>query len=175
MDIRAEKSRNKIINTFFRLRSKKNLEKITVTEICKIAKINKSTFYAHFHDIYDLSDYLETQLVDEILSTVEHPENSVFDKKSFTVEIAKAYIANTDKIEIIFSGSRSVFLPQRISKSIKNFVFERYPELANDSKTNISLTYSIYGGFYTYNENIKYGADKIVKVISEIEDVNFST
>lgn len=175
MDIRAQKSRNKIIDTFLELRSKKNLEKITVTEICKVAKINKSTFYAHFHDIYDLSDCLETQLVDEILSTMQHPENIVFDKRSFTVEMAKAYIANSDKIDIIFSGSRSVFLPQRISKSLKSFVFNRYPELADDPKTNISLTYSIYGGFYTYNENIKYGADKIVEVISEIEGVNFLT
>ncbi|MBR2723901.1 MAG: TetR/AcrR family transcriptional regulator [Ruminococcus sp.] len=53
MDIRAKRSRDKIIDTFLKIRAKKKLEKITVTEICKSAQINKSTFYAHFHDVYD--------------------------------------------------------------------------------------------------------------------------
>ena len=58
MDKRAQKSRSSIINTFLEIRSKKPLEKITVTELCKKADLNKSTFYVHYHDIYDLSEQL---------------------------------------------------------------------------------------------------------------------
>ena len=46
------------MNAFLELRSKKALEKITVRELCEKAEINKSTFYTHFRDIYDLSEYL---------------------------------------------------------------------------------------------------------------------
>ena len=65
MDLRIEKTRNSIVNTFLELRSKKDLEKITVKELCEKAQINKSTFYSHYHDIYDLSEHLEDEVVRE--------------------------------------------------------------------------------------------------------------
>ena len=56
MDLRIEKTERGIKNAFIELRSRKPLEKITVKELCESARINKSTFYAHYKDIYDLSD-----------------------------------------------------------------------------------------------------------------------
>ena len=53
MDLRIEKTERGIKNAFIELRSKKPLEKITVKELCESARINKSTFYAHYKDIYD--------------------------------------------------------------------------------------------------------------------------
>ena len=51
MDIRIEKTKTAIHNTFLELRSKKPLEKITIKELCEKAQINKSTFYSHYKDI----------------------------------------------------------------------------------------------------------------------------
>lgn len=34
-------------------------EKITVKKICETAGVNRSTFYAHFTDIYDMLDRME--------------------------------------------------------------------------------------------------------------------
>lgn len=59
MDLRIEKTEREIKNAFIGLRAKKPLEKITVRELCGLACINKSTFYAHYRDIYDLSDSME--------------------------------------------------------------------------------------------------------------------
>ena len=59
MDLRIEKTERGIKNAFIELRSRKPLEKITVKELCESARINKSTFYAHYKDIYDLSDAME--------------------------------------------------------------------------------------------------------------------
>ena len=56
MDIRIEKTKQSIINAFIEIRSRKEVERITVKELCEKARINKSTFYAHYKDIYDLSD-----------------------------------------------------------------------------------------------------------------------
>ena len=62
MDLRIEKTERGIKNAFIELRSRKSLEKITVKELCESARINKSTFYAHYKDIYDLSEQLEESL-----------------------------------------------------------------------------------------------------------------
>ena len=62
MDLRIEKTERGIKNAFIELRSRKHLEKITVKELCESARINKSTFYAHYKDIYDLSDAMEEEV-----------------------------------------------------------------------------------------------------------------
>ena len=58
MDLRVEKTKGSIVNAFLSLRAKKPLEKITVKELCQLARINKSTFYTHYSDIFALSHAL---------------------------------------------------------------------------------------------------------------------
>lgn len=41
-----------ILDVFTRLLEEKNLQKITIKEICEEAHINRSTFYNHFEDVY---------------------------------------------------------------------------------------------------------------------------
>ena len=70
MDIRVEKTRQSIINAFIELRSHRELERITIKELCERARINKSTFYSHYQDIYHLSDTLETEVVVSIMENL---------------------------------------------------------------------------------------------------------
>ena len=60
MDIRIEKTDRAIEKAFLELRSKMPLEKIKIKDLCALACVNKSTFYAHYEDIYALSSRLET-------------------------------------------------------------------------------------------------------------------
>lgn len=43
---------------------KKPVSKITVREICEAAGINRSTFYAHYLDVYDLFDRVEKRMAE---------------------------------------------------------------------------------------------------------------
>lgn len=43
------------------------LSKITVRKICEQAGVNRSTFYAHFSDIYDMIDKMEMELRKELI------------------------------------------------------------------------------------------------------------
>ena len=79
MDLRVERTRKSIHNAFIQLRSKKPLEKISVKELSELAVINKATFYAHYRDIYDLSDKLEDELIASIIKTIPNPENIISD------------------------------------------------------------------------------------------------
>lgn len=62
MDRRIQRTRNSLFSAFIELRAVKPVEKITVKELTEKANISKQTFYLHFQDIYDLSEYLETML-----------------------------------------------------------------------------------------------------------------
>ncbi len=43
----------------------KPVSKITVREICELAGINRSTFYAHYLDVYDLFEKVERHMAEE--------------------------------------------------------------------------------------------------------------
>lgn len=45
----------------------KDFEKITVREICEEAGVNRSTFYAHYQDIYEMMEQMEDRLNDELI------------------------------------------------------------------------------------------------------------
>lgn len=59
-----------IINAFLELMKTKPFEKITVQDILDEAMVNRSTFYAHFRDKYDIAEQLQTRYVDELRKTI---------------------------------------------------------------------------------------------------------
>ncbi len=64
---RRRESIAKIESVFIEFLQQKELEDITVSEICKAADINRSTFYANFVDIYDLAEKIIDRLWSEFL------------------------------------------------------------------------------------------------------------
>ena len=62
---RKKESQEKIEKTFIQLIQKKNIEQISVSDICKLTKLNRSTFYANYIDIYDLDEKVKLRMADE--------------------------------------------------------------------------------------------------------------
>ena len=62
---RKRESVEKIEKAFINLLQTKEINQISVTEICKETGLNRSTFYASFIDIYDLADKLKEKLEEE--------------------------------------------------------------------------------------------------------------
>ena len=53
-DLRVIKTKNTIYNALIVLMKEKTFEEIKVSDICNTALINRSTFYAHYTDKYEL-------------------------------------------------------------------------------------------------------------------------
>ncbi|MBE5780417.1 MAG: TetR/AcrR family transcriptional regulator [Clostridiales bacterium] len=64
---RRKESRNKIESEFIRMLQEQELSEITVTDICKRASVNRTTFYANYLDVYDLAEAVQTRLEEEVL------------------------------------------------------------------------------------------------------------
>ena len=65
---RRKDSQEKIEKVFIELIQKKEIEKISVTDICKLSGLNRSTFYANYLDIYDLADKLKDKIIEEFFN-----------------------------------------------------------------------------------------------------------
>ena len=105
MDLREKKTKRNIKNAFIELRSGKPLERITIKELVELAEISKATFYLHYRDIYDLSDHLQKELIQNILQTLDQPELFLTDTTAFTAALFYAFSEHQSMIEILFSGS----------------------------------------------------------------------
>ena len=77
LDRRARKTRRAIQNALMQLSVDKRINEITVTDVTQAADINRSTFYLHYNDIFDLLAAVEQELFDEIYAAVHiHPVSS---------------------------------------------------------------------------------------------------
>ena len=168
MDHRIQKTKNSICSAFIELRSRKQLERITVKELCELAQINKTTFYSHYVDIYDLSDQIESDIVSTVIRNLNNIEDAINNPSEFVRGLSLEYTAQYNLIATVFSGSRREHLPQKILTAIKEQVFAKYPEYADSPEKNIMLTYTVYGGYYAYDESRKYDDNAVVKIIGEI-------
>lgn len=77
---RARQTDEAIIRAFYRvLVDKGSMEKVTVREICQVAGINRSSFYLHYKDPYDLLEQVEKtmakSLTESFLAAMESGGN----------------------------------------------------------------------------------------------------
>ena len=68
----------------------KNLDKISVTELCRESGINRATFYNHYSSPQDLLTDLESRLTDELHQIIGDPQT--IDEISRRLEDACAYL-----------------------------------------------------------------------------------
>ena len=62
---RRRDSQDKIEKAFIELIQSRNVEEVTVTDICNITGLNRSTFYANYLDVYDLVDKLKIKMIQD--------------------------------------------------------------------------------------------------------------
>ena len=63
---RYKVSCEKIETAFLTLLNNKSYDSITISEICAVANINRSTFYAHYDDINDLTIKIESNFANNM-------------------------------------------------------------------------------------------------------------
>ena len=59
-DKRIRRTKKLLRQALTRLMQQKDFQSITVTDVVREADINRGTFYAHYRDVYDLRDKIET-------------------------------------------------------------------------------------------------------------------
>lgn len=107
---RKKESQKKIEKVFVELIQAKKINEISVTDICKKANLNRSTFYANYLDVYDLADKIKKKLEAEINHLYEEErktghnynnflklfrhiqDNQIFYRTFFKLEMDKGYL-----------------------------------------------------------------------------------
>ena len=84
VDRRVRKTKAQLRAGLARLMQKKSIKEITVKELVDEVDINRSTFYLHYSDIYQMLESIENELMDEIAQVIEeHPLDLVQNGSSY--------------------------------------------------------------------------------------------
>ncbi len=72
MDRRTRYTRQAIREALLELMRQKSFSKVTVTEVCRLAEMNRGTFYLHYLDLCDVLDDILTEMTTETACTLDH-------------------------------------------------------------------------------------------------------
>lgn len=171
----------KIKQLFIELLKSKPIEQIKISEICEILQINRSTFYRHYEDIYDLLNRLEDGFINELDNLYREiargNDNSIVVMK----KILQLIKANKDICSILFVYRSDNNLWIKFNKlSVDLFmlkIYEKYPNsiMANQKELRESVEF-VCSGFYALYRNwlmddCNEGIEIVAKRLAGLSDV----
>ena len=174
-DRRTLKTRKAIYNVFIDLLTQKELHKVTVQEISDTADINRTTFYKHFLDVYDLYDKLEQDILIEwgmlVLDMQDLRSKDFFDKLVNYVD------KNSNVFKMVFSSYAPSQLRIKFEKLLEGLLQKIEAEKKGTDIKNIKLSYQTsyrsQGCIAILSRWVEEGQnqpkDFIVQVLSELD------
>lgn len=174
MDRRIKYTKNIIKETLFNLLEEKEINKISVTEICRIADINRATFYRYYLDVFDLLKQIQDEFVSELLNSIKRSEQySVF---SFSKEYLEVLNNNKKLVKILFNNKSFDFLSDILELSYEQCEAKwiKLNPSINKEKIEYASVFIFNGALGIVNLWIQNDFDKsIEEVASAIEDLSY--
>jgi len=178
MDRRVKYTKSIIKDTFLNLLSEKDINNITVTEVCKIADINRATFYRYYDDCYDLLKVIEDEFMDELTNStpmINLPDESVYD---FTYGVLKVFENNKKLIKLLFNTNNNIYFLNEVLEYCYNKCVEKWSGLFPDiDKNNIEYktVYIFNGALGVINYWVRNNFSEDCKFIAKtIEDTTIN-
>lgn len=170
MENRKIQYTKKVIHSaLIELLQEKSINKITVKELCEKANVNRSTFYSHYDDIFDLSKKLEDRIIEDIIK-ISNIDDIYLENKTYVfVRILHTVKGKIEENSSLLLNSPRCF--QEIIKSMSSIFFNEikrnHPEL---TVNQISYIYSFVsmGCSQLILEWVKNGMAESPETIAEI-------
>ena len=152
-DLRVQKTVTSIRKTFFEMLLDTELKKISVTNLCQRAKINKKTFYRYYETIDFLVDEIIGEFVDDFIERTKNfrvPDD--LDKINreffiFSVEQGKIY-------EKIISSPAWQIISKKFVEKIINYTWQSSSQFQklNSCQKNLLICFVMNVGIELYRQ-----------------------
>lgn len=176
-DLRVIKTKNLIYNTLIELMKDKTFEEIKVSNICNKALINRSTFYSHYEDKYDLLVDFINSLKDEFVTEL-NKNNSNLDTKEYYIELIKIFLNHIEERKEMYTSiminNRNSIMMDILLDVVNNDLLKKMSsdEFKSSIPSDIIAKFYLGGviniGVEWLKDNKKYSKDDIIKYISEL-------
>lgn len=183
-DLRVTKTKKLLYETLISLMEEKSFEEIKVSDICKKALINRSTFYSHYSDKYELFMELINALKLSLFNSLNTNENNVNTREYF-IELINILLNHIDdKKNIYYSiliNNRNSIITDIILDVVSKDINSR---ITNDKISTNYIPTEIVSKFYLgavisigieYLESKnKYSKEDMIKYIDKLIPSNIN-
>lgn len=136
-DLRVKKTKKNLYVALIKLMEDKSFENIKVSDICSISLTNRSTFYDHFNDKYELLASLIHDLEQELETKL---------KENTSIETAKEYYMNMIELLICHISENMQIYTSMLKNNNNSIAYDMFFEaLLKDVEKNLNQS-SIYKG-----------------------------
>lgn len=127
-DLRVLKTKNSIYGALVFLLKDKAFEEIKISDLCKNALINRSTFYAHFEDKYDLFSNFISDLKESFADEISKIDDDLTSKEYY-LEIIRLFLnhieGKEDLYKAIMINNRDSIIMDMIRDTVKSDIAKR--------------------------------------------------
>ena len=102
-DLRVIKTKNLLYQTLIELMKDKTFEEIKVSDICSKAMINRSTFYAHYEDKYELLVDFINNLKEELIIELNKNENNL-NTREYYIKLISLFLDHIENKKNIYNS-----------------------------------------------------------------------
>ncbi|MEK4627981.1 MAG: TetR-like C-terminal domain-containing protein [Solibacillus sp.] len=132
MDLRVKKTHESLQRALLILLKNKSLENISVAELCRIAEINRGTFYLHYKNVHGVFERYFTEIVKDLKLSYEFPYDVTQDNISqLTPEMIQIF-HHVKKYEsfyrIVFDEKIPMIYYQKLFATIRSFILSFHNE-----------------------------------------------
>lgn len=120
---------------------KEHISNISVKSICALADVNRSTFYAHFSDQYDLLNHIENEVMDNIKEYLA--KQDFHDRRPVSVQVLARileYVSeNADLFKALLGDNCDPGFQREVMNIPQWFPFEFYGKAGNRTKDYLAV------------------------------------
>jgi AcrR family transcriptional regulator len=173
-DLRIIKTNNTLYDALINLLKEKTFEEIKVSDICQKALVNRSTFYAHFNDKYELFMSLINSLKESLqkeLKSIE--ETNLKDYYLKMIEVFLNHIEGKEQIykSILINNRSSIIMDMiydTITEDINQKVTKNDKDVPNEIFTAYYLGAIVNTGIEWFKNDKKYSKDKMIEYLDRL-------
>jgi len=166
LDRRKKYTRRVLKESLVTLLAQKSISDITVKEVCEIADINRSTFYTHYSDHYDLLSKIEEEITED-MNQYLHSYSYELEEESIqiTQKILEYIIENKFMFQTLLNKEASPSFEKRMMDLTQGFLMNNWLR-TNDMKreeTEYLSSFVISGAIYVIKNWIENDMDQSPK------------
>ncbi|MBP2242926.1 AcrR family transcriptional regulator [Cytobacillus eiseniae] len=153
------------------LLKEKQISAITVKELCELADINRSTFYAHYKDHYDLLTQMEDELIEDMnmyLSSCNFEKEK--EALQMTEKLLEYLATKQDEYQTLLNKNSDSSLQGKVHAIAHHYIIEKWMAV-NPIDKNLSeyiSSYIISGGIQMMKMWLYNGMDRSPKEMAEM-------
>lgn len=171
MDRRKKYTQMVLKDSLIKLLKEKQISSITVKEICTRADINRSTFYAHYSDQYDLLHKIEDEIIEDMnayLSKYNFTEEE--ESLQITEKILEYIVTKRDICQTLLNENGDPTFQKRVMTVVRRFMMQNWRDVNNLDKeiTGYMSTFIVSGSLYVIRGWLDQGMDKSPKEMAEL-------